>query len=417
MRLILGISVLWLALNMASESATALVLPEAIEDEVSASYAATVIGLVSLVALALAALIQPLAGLASDRLRPKWTRSRFIGWSLGPAVVATISFGLADSVATLIGSYVLLLIALSIVQGGLQGFLPEMVSEEKRGLAAGMKGLFDLVGAMLGFAVLGTLIETQGAAPAMLLAAITLVLLFVATLMLVREGNPLAAPGSATRVPGAFSFSSLIKGGFDMGALPPSEFSRLIASRFLFLLGVYAIGRFFLLFLADLLAVDEDQAAQEAGYILATLALVTGFFAPVGGWLADRWGRAPTMRVGAFVGAGGAILLVLAESQASVLLFGSLMALGTALFVSANWATAADLAPEGEEGRSMALASLGTSGAIACAGLFGPVIDAGSAISDGLGFDLLFGISALCMAGSAILVKSPPVVHPAKRRA
>ena len=415
MRLILGISALWLGLSMASESATALVLPDAIKDEVSASYAASVIGLVSLVALALAAIVQPLAGLASDRLRSRWTRSRFIGWSLVPAVVAAIFFGFSDSLPALIGSYVLLLIALSIMQGSLQGFLPEMVPEEKRGLASGMKALFDLLGAMLGFAVLGTLIETQGAAPAMLLAAIILVLLFLATLRLVREA-PSAVPGFTPREPSSFSISTLIKGGFDLGSLPRSEFSRLLASRFFFLFGTYAVGRFFLLFLADLLAVDEDQAAQEAGYILAALALVTGLFAPVGGWLADRWGRTPTMMTGAFVGASGAFLLVLAESEASVLLFGSLMALGTALFITANWAKAADLAPQGEEGRSMALASLGTSGAIAFAGLLGPVIDAGNALSAGLGFDLLFGVSALCMASSAILVKSLPAV-PATRRA
>jgi hypothetical protein len=52
------------------------------------------------------------------------------------------------------------------------------------------------------------------------------------------------------------------------------------------------------------------------------------------------------------------------------------MSIGTAIFVTANWASLTDLAHAEDAGRLMGLANIGAGGAAACAGLLGPTIDA-----------------------------------------
>lgn len=82
------------------------------------------------------------------------------------------------------------------------------------------------------------------------------------------------------------------------------------------------------------------------------------------------------MLAGALLNALGTLLLLAAPGPRELLLFGSLMALGSAAFTGANWALTADLAPPAEAARFMGLANIGTAGAAAAAGLLGPLVDA-----------------------------------------
>src|SRR5207248_173215 len=169
----------------------------------------------------------------------------------------------------------------------------------------------------------------------------------------------------------------------------------------LFLLATYAVGRFFLLFVAARLALDPSRAAQEAGTLLAGLALVTVISAPPAGWAADRFGRLPLMLAGAALSAVGVLLLLVAGSAGQILLFGGLMAVGSAAFAGANWALTADLAPPEEAGRFLGLANVGTAGAAAAAGLFGPLVDWTNGVAAGAGFTALFVGSGLTFLASA----------------
>jgi hypothetical protein len=101
---------------------------------------------------------------------------------------------------------------------------------------------------------------------------------------------------------------------------------------------------------------------------------MTALAALPGGWAADRFGRVPRM------------LLGMASSALQMLLFGTLLALGSAAFSTSNWALAADLALQGESARFLGLANLGTAGAAALAGLFGLLIDLGNGLEAGAGF-------------------------------
>jgi MFS family permease len=184
-----------------------------------------------------------------------------------------------------------------------------------------------------------------------------------------------------------------------------SSFAWLVASRFLFLLATYIVGRFLLYFVAERLGLSSDQAAELAGSLLAGLALITVLGSPLAGCAADRLGRVPLMRAGAVLSALGVLLLIKASSAWQILAFGALMSLGSAAFASASWAMTADLAPSGEAARFFGLANFGTAGAAAAAGLFGPLVDWTNRISPGTGYPLLFVVAAFIFLSSVLVLK------------
>jgi MFS family permease len=182
----------------------------------------------------------------------------------------------------------------------------------------------------------------------------------------------------------------------------PSGLGPLIVARFLFLFATYGVGRFLVLLVAERLDLDPAHAVGDAGALLALFTLVTAGCAVPAGWLADRRSSRDVMAAGAGIGAIGIVVLVPSVGLAGVVAGGLLMSLGTAAFVTANWAATTALVPRGDAGRLMAIANLGTGLAAAAAGALGPLIDAA-------GFTPALVISAIASAAAVI----PLVVHPA----
>ena len=158
-------------------------------------------------------------------------------------------------------------------------------------------------------------------------------------------------------------------------------------------------------YVADRLHLDVGRAAEAAAGLLAALTLLTLVAAPLAGWAADRFGRMPLMVAGALLSAAGVLLLISAASGFQILVFGSLMAIGSAAFASANWALTADLAPREEAARFFALANVGTAGGAAAAGLLGPLIDWGNRVAPGAGYTALFLVAGLACTISALALR------------
>jgi MFS family permease len=345
----LGVSVGWLAISMVADGVPALLLPHRLLSDGHAD--ATLLGLITLVAIGAGAVIQPAAGWVSDRagrLPVIWA-----GTAMAVAgLVLLIAPGgiVAGTIVTLAG--------VSVAQAGQQALVPDHIRVDWRGRAGGLKSAFDVAGAFAGFLLLAALLGAgQGA---------------LATGIL---GLALIAGAAVTRgLLGARR--SPPQGGGGHQAPASASFARLVAARFLFLLGIYAVGRFLLLFVAERFGLEADSAGGEAGAILAVLALVTVAASFPSGWLADRFGRRPLMLGGGAIGAIGIALLPAVGSPETLVLIGALMAVGSAAFGSASWAMLADLSPSARAGRLMGLANIGTAAAAAGAGLFGLLVDA-----------------------------------------
>jgi MFS family permease len=395
-RLLLGISIFWLPLSLLFDGMSTLVVPAVLLGLVGEGSRATLLGLITAAGLLSGMLVPPLAGAFSDRLQPHWGRRPVLATGAGLIVVGLGVFNAAQGILLVLVGYLLVQTAASVAQAALQGFLPDLVPIEWRGCASGIKGFMDLGGSLLGFVLLGALLGRGSATAALLAIAGIVVTMLVLTLALVREPQS-AAKATVPRV-------SLLD-AFRLDVRRHQAFAGLVVSRFLFLLGSYAVGRFLLFFVADRLGLRPDAAAEQAGGLLAALTLLTLLSVPPGGWLADRFGRRPLMLAGAGLSAVGTGLLAFANSATLILLFGGLMALGSSAFYGANWAMIADLAPPAEAGRFYGLANIGTAGAAAAAGLLGLVVDQGNGVAPGLGYTALFVAAAGAFVASAVALR------------
>jgi MFS family permease len=355
--LALGISAVWIPLAFLFDGLTVLVLPFRISGE---RYQATLIGVISFVGLGAALAIQPFAGALSDRLRGRLGRRAFMALAAAPAIGGLWLLTGAATIPVLALGYLVVQVAASAIQAAQQTLIPEHVLPAFRARAAGMKTAADIGGAFVAFLVLGWLL----AAGDLGLVAPFITGLLLGTLLLAWTLTPAAIQNESPN-------PNIARRG-----LPPG-FLRLIAARFLFLLGIYVIGRFLTLLVALRLGSDPDVAAAETGALLAVFTLATAMSALASGPLADRYGRSRTMAGGAIIGAIGVLGFLPAAGLPGVLLAGLLMSLGTAGFSAGNWAAITDIVPAGDAGRLMGLANIGTGGAAACAGLLGPLIDLG----------------------------------------
>jgi MFS family permease len=415
--LILGVSILWLPLSMLFNSLQSLVLPAVVLGFVGQAHKGTVLGLILFVGLAAGALIQPLAGVYSDRLSA-WRKAPAARWGRRQPVIVVgtlltvaflAGFALASNIGILAVSYVGVSITAGIAQAGFQGLLPDFVPANLRGRAAGLKGFLELLGSLLGFSIAGVLIKQRHPAGVLLAISILLVIGALLSLVLVREGQRLRShapnPAGADVVPPAGPVTTLAQQSSQERLPAPvaagahgvrTIFARVMLCRFLFLLGAYGIGHFLLFYIHDRLHVANP--AGLTSMLLTIFTLESALVALSGGALSDRMGRLPLLWVAAGLSVLGALLLIPATGVALILIGGSVMSIGSGLFASANWALTADLTPTGAGGRFFGLLALATGGAAALAGLFGPLVDLPT------GYNPLFVVAALTFAGSAVVL-------------
>ena len=371
LRALLGVSVGWLGISMVADGLPALLIPYQLL-VAGRETSATTLGLLTLIAIALAAAAQPLAGHWSDRVG----RLPVIASGTGIAVAGLL---LTLQPATFLPGALVALIGVSTAQGGQQPLLADRLPQDWRGRGAGLKSAFDVAGALFGFVLLAALLGSADTRLAVVaLVAALVVGLSLTALLLGRDAPRLCHSQAAGRVRYAYRL--------DLQRHGP--LAALIVARFLFLLGIYTVGRFLLLFVADRFGLTPEAAGQQAGLLLALLAATTVIASLPAGWLADRIGRRPLMLAGGVFAAAGIGLMPVASSLELMLVFGGLMAIGSAAFSTGSWALLSDLTATPQAGRLLGFANLGTAAAAALAGGFGVLIDVG-------GYAVAFGLAAL----------------------
>lgn len=400
LRCFIGITVFWLGLSVIGDGFTALVVPFRLAGLTDPAHAATLIGLVTFVGLFVGVVTQPIAGAASDALHAQWGRSGTLLVGVLLTLPALAVFATVPSVVGVLVAFLLLQVGLNVSQASQQGFVPDLVEESARGRASGLKGFADLGGAFIGFLALGALLANGNPTPAVAFAALFLIVAALLAVGMVRE------PRLVATIP-----RSSLRSVFEIDLRTHHLFVRVVAARFLFLLGTFVVGRYLLLYVAERLGIDPSTAADETGALLAALTLLTALAAIPGGWLADRIGRARTMAAGSLLAAAGASLLIVADTAPEIAVFGALLSIGTATFAAANWAMTADLVPRSEAARFFGLANIGTGGAAAAAGLLGPAIDIVRSVVPALGYGVVLVVAmvAFIAAFAATRVLLPAV--------
>jgi MFS family permease len=183
-------------------------------------------------------------------------------------------------------------------------------------------------------------------------------------------------------------------------------YARLLAARFLILLGIYAVQGFAQYYIQDWLALPNPAAVT--GNLMATIGLALTLLVFPAGWLSDRVGRWSMNVAAGGLAALGIFLLILARSVLAVYLFGGLIGMATGVFLSVNWALATDMIPQDEGGKYLGFSNLATAGAGAASRLGGPLIDGVNALLPGrfLGYPVTFGLASLAtLAGAFMLLR------------
>lgn len=393
----------WVGLSFMWNSLHVIVLPAVLLHLVPEAQKNTYLGMLTLIGLLIAMVVQPLSGALSDRWQSRWGRRRpliLMGTLFDFIFLALL--GWSGGLVWLALGYMGLQFASNVAHGPMQGLLPDQVSSEQMGQASALKNLMDMGGLVVSSLVVGRLLSPDVQHPVGVVGLLALILAAGALITLtgVREQPSRREPSTAVE-PGLLE-------ALQVDWRSHKSFFGLMAVRFFFLVGIYGIQSFAQYYIRDVLAVDNP--IQLTGDLLATISLALVAFALFGGWLGDRMGHLRMSLVACLFGGTGCLLLLWADSPATLMIFGGIVGVGIGLFLTANWALLNQWAPLGEQGKFLGLTNLATAGAAVAGRLQGPAIDLLNAARPGawLGYSGMFLLGAFCILLSAIISRRLP---------
>jgi len=401
----LKISIYGFALAALWSSLHSIVLPLRLLDMVAEAEKNTYLGLLTFAGLLLAMIVQPIAGAMSDRSGFKWGRRRpyiLIGSLLGVLLLPGI--GLFQSYIALFIIYCLLQMTSNVAQGTYQAFIPDLVPQDRKGLASGVKSLLEIIGGIaivrligyfMGKYVLGEgviwLWLVLGVLAAVLLGAM------LATIIMVKE-----SPGRKNEE--QLSVWKTLSRSFKVDVRKDRDFIVFLVSRLLIFMALATIQTFTLFYLRDVIGLVNPATATADLLIAVGVGMLLAVYPA--GRLSDRIGRRPVVISSGLVGAGGILVIFFSTSYGVVIAGGAIIGTATGAFMSSNWALATDLVPGGEEARYLGLTNMATAGGAALARLIGPVIDYFNRYGAGLGYQVMLGACFVYfMVGSLLLLK------------
>ncbi len=450
-------NIYWLGLNMSSGSLTPIILPVLVAQFVGEATKGTYLGVLRSAGLIVAILVQPAAGMLSDRSTLRWGKRRpfiLIG-TLGNIVVLAL-IGISGSYWLLFAAILLMQFSSNVAHGALQGVIPDLVPADQRGRASGVKAMMELLpvvlvafttGKMVGagnmwgailvlmasflitmsimmFAVreepLKEKITTPLGPPLLRILLLTAIFTVVTTVfggLVAFVGRLLAGRGTAQLVAVAIAGLVAMAGaivigvwwstrvGIGEGARKNRSFTWWVINRLLYLAAVGSIQGFALYFLQDVLNVPN--AAKATANLMMVVGISTLLSALPSGWLSDKFGRKPLVVLSGIVAALGTFLLFFAQGMTMVMVCGIIIGLSVGIFMTVNWALGTDLVPATEAGLYLGVSNLAGAGAgVVGAGIGGPMADFFNASQRGLGYLVIFAIyGALFVLSSITLLK------------
>ena len=185
---LLSINLFWLGLNIRNTAIGTFIMPYLVEQYAPANLINTSLSTMRTAGLIIAMLIQPAAGLISDRSTSRFGRRRpfiIIGVLLDLVFLAAI--GLSWNYWTLLVAVLLIQFSSNISHGPLQGLIPDMVPEGQRGQASAIKAIFELAPIILVGATIAPLLGGKHLGWAIIATGAGLLITAVITIFTVKE--------------------------------------------------------------------------------------------------------------------------------------------------------------------------------------------------------------------------------------
>jgi MFS family permease len=450
---LIAINLFWLGLNLRNNAVGTIFMPYLVDGFVGESLRNSALGGMRTAGLVIAMLVQPAMGLLSDRSRSRFGRRRpflLAGVLLDLAFLAWIA--LAGNFWSLAAAILFIQFSSNVSHGPLQALIPDLVPEDQRGRASGVKAIFELLPVVLLGLTIAPLVGAGQFGWAVAATGGGLLLILIITLATVHE-TPLSAPvtiplrpaligvlgmlaglalgglvglaggavlgglaamvavlvGSSTNawaigvaVGGVASMAMAVLAGVwsgvrvTLGRLPSSQGSFLwwVVNRLMFLAAITSIQGFAPFFLMYAFGVNAEVGAAMTGQLMTTVGIFTLVSALPAGWLSDRVGHKRLLELSGYLGAlGTAVLLAMVwlPDIGIITLAGGILGLATGLFVTVNWSLGTHLVPPQEAGRYLGVSNLAGAGAgMIGSGIGGPLADLLNANLPGLGYFVIF---------------------------
>jgi Na+/melibiose symporter-like transporter len=371
---LIAVNLFWLGLNMRNNAVGAIFLPFLVDRFAAPDLRNTALGGMRTAGLIIAMLVQPAAGILSDRSTSRFGRRRpFLALGVMLDLVGLIWIATADSYWSLLAAILFFQVANNVSHGPLQSLIPDLVPEDQRGRASAIKSIFELLPVVLLGITIAPLVAAGKFGMAVLVTALFLVTALLITLISVKE-KPFAFNAGASGAPlgpalarvggvlgGIISGASigLLIGagagglayllamwagyqeqaraiGIGIGgiiALNASviagawtgvrltlgnhddpqrrkQFTAWVSNRLAFLAAITSIQGFAPFFLMYALSLNAEQAAGLTGTLFTLVGVFTLASALPAGWLADRIGTVRLTALSGFLAAIGALILL-----------------------------------------------------------------------------------------------------------
>lgn len=471
----ISVNLFWIGLNIRNTAVGTYFMPTLVDHYAPADWKNTALSVMRTAGLIIAMLIQPAAGLVSDRSTSRLGRRRpfiLIGVLLDLVFLAAI--GLSWNYWTLLVAVLLIQFSSNISHGPLQGLIPDKAPVDQRGRASALKAIFELLGIVVASIAIPPLIGAGHLGWAIIATGVGLLIAALVTIFWVKE-EPLKekitvpfwppmlrvlgmlagillggiagvvgggliggliglviwlfagraiALAAAVGLGGAIAMVIAVVAGVWAGSLSTigkearrqSSFIWWIINRLMFLAAVTSLQGFALYFFEYTFKITTEQSNKLTGNLVAVVGIFTLISAFPAGWLADRFSHKMLLSISGIMAAVGCSLLlgtIWMPNLALIYIAGTLIGLGAGSFMTVNWAMGTNLVPEGEAGRYLGISNLAGAGAgMIGSGIGGPMADYLNLSTPGLGYFAIFAAYVVLFALSAVSLK---FIHTEKR--
>jgi len=350
-KFLLGLSVYNIGLNLLWVAYNSILLPIMVQNATSEATKGLWLGIITSVSILVGITINIVAGVVSDNSQSRWGRRN-----------PTIVIGALFTVATLLAfayapqtlpmvfiSYFLIQFFGNISCGAYQPLLADIIPENQRGTTSGFQGAFTIVGAILGFLVVTTLVS-EGNIP---LAVIIIAVVFLAStvfnsLVIRREDKPF---GHLQEI----SIPRALMESFQVRTAVPG-FSWFVFANFLMYIGVTSFSFFGIYYFQTVLKLsDPIIGMRTAGLVGITVNLIA---AVIAGIVSDKIGR-KYLIIGAGVISGAlSLFFPFLHNFAIFIAISAVYGAANGVVYSVNQALASGLVPADEAGKFMAYNNL-----------------------------------------------------------
>ena len=354
------------------------------------------LGLISLIGLVSAAIMQPASGVLSDRsVKSTGKRLPFIAAGAILMAISAYYFGAANTFLSVLLATVLIQLSGNLSQGPANALLVDHIDRKRLGRAAGALNLFKVMGAgIFTYIVLQFMdrydpdeaIQWMWYAIAML--STVLIISSMWTVFSLRNRPPLE--GEPTPVEPAVRHKQDAR---------PSRLDKVTYGWFLFSLtfviaAMSSMQVYALFFLQDVVGLENP--AKEAAWLVVAVVLATAATVLPAGYVADRVGRSWILILGGGLGATGAAILLVVDSFGAIVLDGLIIGCSVGILLSVTWTVANDMVSGRRAARDLGLTGIAILTGSALARLAGFGIDALNNRSEGLGYEAM--LISICVA-------------------